>query len=457
MTSLTIMIVTVFVIGYAFIAMESLTKINKAAIALLMLVGCWTLYMFAPSQFLQLMHPDFAAADHQQMIEKITSIIQEHLGDTSTTLFFLMGAMTIVEIVDQNGGRNRVRGVMKTNSKRTLLWRIAFMTFILSAILDNLTTSIVMIMILRKLVSDHKDRIIYASLVIIAANSGGAFSPIGDVTTIMLWNKGLITALGVICEITIPSIISMVIPAFIMQFMLKGKLAMPEADAAADAAASDFSSAERKTVFVLGVGGLMFVPVFKGLTGLPPFVGILLVLGVLWTATELFYRNLHRSADAEGTQKRVTKLLKRVDMATILFFLGILMAVSCLAEVGVLQALGNGLNIWFGGNHYMVTGIIGVLSSIVDNVPLVAGCMGMYPVAQTGDMAVDGVFWQLLAYCAGVGGSMLIIGSAAGVVVMGLEKITFGWYMKHITWIAFVGYIAGIVSYWFIRTFIFAV
>ncbi len=457
MTSLTIMIVTVFVIGYAFIAMESLTKINKAAIALLMLVGCWTLYMFAPSQFLQLMHPDFAAADHQQMIEKITSIIQEHLGDTSTTLFFLMGAMTIVEIVDQNGGFNWVRGVMKTNSKRTLLWRIAFMTFILSAILDNLTTSIVMIMILRKLVSDHKDRIIYASLVIIAANSGGAFSPIGDVTTIMLWNKGLITALGVICEITIPSIISMVIPAFIMQFMLKGKLAMPEADAAADAAASDFSSAERKTVFVLGVGGLMFVPVFKGLTGLPPFVGILLVLGVLWTATELFYRNLHRSADAEGTQKRVTKLLKRVDMATILFFLGILMAVSCLAEVGVLQALGNGLNIWFGGNHYMVTGIIGVLSSIVDNVPLVAGCMGMYPVAPTGDMAVDGVFWQLLAYCAGVGGSMLIIGSAAGVVVMGLEKITFGWYMKHITWIAFVGYIAGIVSYWFIRTFIFAV
>ncbi len=457
MTSLTIMIVTVFVIGYAFIAMESLTKINKAAIALLMLVGCWTLYMFDPSQFLQLMHPDFAAADHQQMMEKITSIIQEHLGDTSTTLFFLMGAMTIVEIVDQNGGFNWVRGVMKTNSKRTLLWRIAFMTFILSAILDNLTTSIVMIMILRKLVSDHKDRIIYASLVIIAANSGGAFSPIGDVTTIMLWNKGLITALGVICEITIPSIISMVIPAFIMQFMLKGELAMPETDAAADAAASDFSSVERKTVFVLGVGGLMFVPVFKGLTGLPPFVGILLVLGVLWTATELFYRNLHRSADAEGTQKRVTKLLKRVDMATILFFLGILMAVSCLAEVGVLQALGNGLNIWFDGNHYMVTGIIGVLSSIVDNVPLVAGCMGMYPVAPTGDMAVDGVFWQLLAYCAGVGGSMLIIGSAAGVVVMGLEKITFGWYMKHITWIAFVGYIAGIVSYWFIRTFIFAV
>lgn len=451
------MIVSVFVVGYAFIAMESLTKINKAAIALLMLVGCWTLYMCDPSQFVQLMHPDFVATNHQQMMDKITSIIQEHLGDTSTTLFFLMGAMTIVEIVDQNGGFNWVRNVMKTKSKRALLWRIAFLTFILSAILDNLTTSIVMIMILRKLVSKHKDRIIYASLVIIAANSGGAFSPIGDVTTIMLWNKGLITALGVICEILIPSIISMVIPALIMQFMLKGNLTMPASNEAAEASVSDFSSEERKTVFVLGVGGLMFVPVFKALTGLPPFVGILLVLGVLWTATELFYRNLHRSTDAEGTQKRVTKLLKRVDMSTILFFLGILMAVSCLAEVGVLQSLGEGLNVVFEGNHYMVTGIIGVLSSIVDNVPLVAGCMGMYPVAPTGDMAVDGVFWQLLAYCAGVGGSMLIIGSAAGVVVMGLEKITFGWYMKHISWIAFVGYIAGIVCYWLIRTFLYAI
>lgn len=451
------MIVTVFVVGYAFIAMESLTKINKAAIALLMLVGCWTLYMCDPSQFVQLMHPDFVATNHQQMMDKITSIIQEHLGDTSTTLFFLMGAMTIVEIVDQNGGFNWVRNVMKTKSKRALLWRIAFLTFILSAILDNLTTSIVMIMILRKLVSKHKDRIIYASLVIIAANSGGAFSPIGDVTTIMLWNKGLITALGVICEILIPSIISMVIPALIMQFMLKGNLTMPASNEAAEASVSDFSSEERKTVFVLGVGGLMFVPVFKALTGLPPFVGILLVLGVLWTATELFYRNLHSSTDAEGTQKRVTKLLKRVDMSTILFFLGILMAVSCLAEVGVLQSLGEGLNVVFEGNHYMVTGIIGVLSSIVDNVPLVAGCMGMYPVAPTGDMAVDGVFWQLLAYCAGVGGSMLIIGSAAGVVVMSLEKITFGWYMKHISWIAFVGYIAGIVCYWLIRTFLYAI
>jgi hypothetical protein len=233
MTTLTISIIVVFVLGYALIATESLTKVNKAAIALLMLVGCWTLYMVDPMQYLQLMHPDYTGGA-AGMVEKVTGIIQEHLGDTATTLFFLMGAMTIVEIVDQNGGFNWVRKVMKTKSKRALLWRIAILTFFLSAILDNLTTSIVMIMILRKLVTDHKDRMVYASLVIIAANSGGAFSPIGDVTTIMLWNKGLITAAGVIAEIFIPSVVSMVIPALILQTMLKGEndsLPTSEADA----------------------------------------------------------------------------------------------------------------------------------------------------------------------------------------------------------------------------------
>lgn len=453
MTTLTILIVVAFVLGYACIATESLLKVNKAAIALLMFVACWTLYMFDPMQYLTAIHG--YTGDLSGMAAAVTSIIQEHLGDTSTTLFFLMGAMTIVEVVDQNGGFNWVRKVMKTNSKRALLWRIAFLTFILSAILDNLTTSIVMIMILRKLVTERNDRLIYASLVIIAANSGGAFSPIGDVTTIMLWNKGLITAVGVISEILVPSLVSMVIPAFILQYHLKGELQMPEMKESAETTAGVLTERQRKAVFWIGVGGLMFVPVFKSITHLPPFVGILLVLGVLWTTTELFYSHLQHGHDTEGTQKRVTNLLSRVDMSTILFFLGILMAVSCLAEVGVLAAMGDGLNTIFDGNHYLVTGIIGVLSSIVDNVPLVAGCMGMYPVAAAGDMAVDGIFWQLLAYCAGVGGSMLIIGSAAGVVVMGLEKITFGWYMKRITWIAFVGYIAGIVSYYFIRTFVF--
>lgn len=449
MSTLTIAIVIVFVLGYALIATESLTKVNKAAIALLMFVGVWTLFMFDPAAYL----PNCGVGD--KVAAAVSEVIEKHLGSTSTTLFFLMGAMTIVEVVDQNGGFNWVRRVMKTRSKRTLLWRIAFMTFVLSAILDNLTTSIVMVMILRKLVADHKDRIIYAALVIIAANSGGAFSPIGDVTTIMLWNKGLITAAGVISEIFIPSLLSMVIPAFILQYSLKGELVVPEASDDNNEAVSDFSEGQRKAVFWLGVGGLMFVPVFKSITHLPPFVGILLVLGVVWTTTEVFYRHLHRGHDREGLQKRVTNLLSRVDMSTILFFLGILMAVACLETVGVLTMLGKGLNVAFDGNHYAVTGIIGVLSSIVDNVPLVAGCMGMYPVAPTGDMAVDGIFWQLLAYCAGVGGSMLIIGSAAGVVVMGLEKITFGWYMKKISWIALVGYLAGIFSYWLIRTFIF--
>ena len=436
MTTLTILIVVAFVLGYACIATESLLKVNKAAIALLMFVACWTLYMFDPMQYLTAIHG--YTGDLSGMAAAVTSIIQEHLGDTSTTLFFLMGAMTIVEVVDQNGGFNWVRKVMKTKSKRALLWRIAFLTFILSAILDNLTTSIVMIMILRKLITERNDRLIYASLVIIAANSGGAFSPIGDVTTIMLWNKGLITAVGVISEILVPSLVSMVIPAFILQYHLKGELHMPEVKESAETAAGDLTERQRKAVFWIGVGGLMFVPVFKSITHLPPFVGILLVLGVLWTTTELFYSHLQHGHDTEGTQKRVTNLLSRVDMSTILFFLGILMAVAALEEIGALNLLGGGLNVWFDGNHFAVTGIIGVLSSIVDNVPLVAGCMGMYPMAEAGDFAQDGIFWQLLAYC-------------AGVVVMGLEKITFGWYMKHISWIVLVGYLAGMLAYYLQR------
>jgi Na+/H+ antiporter NhaD/arsenite permease-like protein len=345
--------------------------------------------------------------------------------------------------------------MIQTRSKRSLLWRIAFMTFCLSAILDNLTTSIVMIMILRKLVSERNDRIIYASLVVIAANSGGAFSPIGDVTTIMLWNKGVITAAGVILKLLVPSLVSMVIPAYLLSLSLKGELTFT-GNMAQTVRTDELTEMQRKIIFFLGVGGLMFVPIFKSITHLPPFVGILLVLGVLWTVTELFYAHLKEPEEKGAMQKRVTQMLTRIDMSTILFFLGILMAVACLETIGVLTRMGEGLNTLFDGNHYLVTGIIGMLSSIIDNVPLVAGCMGMYSVAPVGDMAVDGVFWQLLAYCAGVGGSMLIVGSAAGVVVMGLEKITFGWYMKRISWIAFIGYIAGILCYWLESAFIFA-
>ena len=444
MSTLTIAIVVVFVIGYACIALEALTKVNKAAIALLMCVFCWTLLMLAPGSY----YPTVAA---DGVIHHIAEVIEHHLGDAAGTLFFLMGAMTIVEIVDSNGGFNFVRDALKTRSKRKLLWRMAFMTFFLSAILDNLTTSIVMIMVLRKLVQSRNERLIYAGAIILAANSGGAFSPIGDVTTIMLWIKGVITTQGVLTEIFIPSLISMLIPVAILSLSLKGKF--DKSQNLVTGEVSQFTKTQRNIIFWLGVGGLIFVPIFKTITHLPPFMGILLVLGILWTTTEIFHYN---TSEDDTMAKRVSDIMTKIDLSTIMFFLGILMAVAVLQEVGVLTMLGKTLDETFQGNHYLVTGIIGVLSSIVDNVPLVAGCMGMYPVQAAGDLAVDGIFWQLLAYCAGVGGSILIIGSAAGVVVMGLEKITFGWYLKKISWVVFIGYIAGIFSYWVIRTFIFA-
>lgn len=436
MITITMFIIVAFVAGYLCIALESLTKINKAAIALLMCVVCWTLLMVSPGAY----YPDVAS---DGVLHHISEVIEHHLGDAAGTLFFLMGAMTIVEIVDSNGGFNFVRDIMKTRSKRKLLWRVAIATFFLSSILDNLTTSIVMIMVLRKLVQSREERLIYAALIIISANSGGAFSPIGDVTTIMLWIKGVITTQGILTEIFIPSLVSMLVPAFILQYSLSGKFDKEQNLVTAEI--SQFTKVQRNIIFWLGVGGLVFVPIFKSITHLPPFMGILLVLGVLWTVTEIFH---HNTSEDDTMAKRVSDLLSRIDLSTIMFFLGILMAVAVLQEIGVLTALGTGLNEVFVGNYYVINGIIGVLSSIVDNVPLVAGCMGMYPVAETGVMAIDGIFWQLLAYCAGVGGSMLIIGSAAGVVVMGLEKITFGWYLKRITWIAFVGYLAGIVTYW---------
>jgi len=433
---LTIAIVAVFVAGYACIALESVTKVNKAAVALLMFVACWALLLISPGSYFH------GAGD---VLEQAEAAIVSNLGDTSTTLFFLMGAMTIVEVVDQNGGFNFVRDALRTTSKKRLLWRIALMTFFLSAILDNLTTSIVLIMVLRKLIASRDDRLIYDAAIVIAANSGGAFSPIGDVTTIMLWNGGMITAAGAVLHLLLPSLLSLVVPVVLFQFTLKGELQQDGVALTQGPVEHELTAWERKTVFVLGVGGLMFVPLFHAITDLPPFMGILFVLAMLWVTTELFYAHLKTR---HGASHRVATLLSHIDMATILFFLGILMAVSCLKEIGVLTSLGRWLDGASGGNHYVVTGLIGIISSIVDNVPLVAGCMGMYPVAAVGDMAVDGIFWQLLAYCAGVGGSILIIGSAAGVVVMGLEKISFGWYLKHITPLAFIGYLAGMLGYW---------
>jgi len=435
--SLITIIVIAFVIGYAFIALESVTKINKAAIAVLMCVVCWTLLACG---FESLNIPGF----------ELNEAIEKNLGEAGTTLFFLMGAMTIVEIVDQHGGFNWVRGALASKTKRSLLWKIAFMTAILSAVLDNLTTSIVMIMILRKLVQDPKDRIWYAVCVIIAANAGGAFSPIGDVTTIMLWNGKMITALGVISEIIVPSFIAFIVPTAVMQMHLKGDLPEVKVDKRENEI-SHITKNERIIIFCLGVGGLCCVPVFHTLTELPAFMGILGVLGILWCVTEIIYR---KKEEHDPMAKRVTKMLSRIDLSTIMFFLGILMAVAVLSEIGVLTSIGKWLDESI-GNDYLVTGAIGILSSIVDNVPLVAGAMKMYVVDAAPNLAVDGIFWQLLAYCAGVGGSMLIIGSAAGVVVMGLERISFGWYMKNVTWIAFVGYVAGILCYWFEKTYIF--
>ena len=418
-------IVTFFILGYLCIALESVLKINKAVPALLMCVVCWTLYACGVG----------GEAD-------TSGRLLHHLGETCEILFFLMGAMTIVEIVDANGGFYFVHDALATKSKRALLWRITAMTFILSAILDNLTTSIVRIMVLRKLIEDHKDRMIYGGIIIIAANAGGAFSPIGDVTTIMLWIKGMISTGGVISQLILPSIVSVVVSALCVSLYLKGDVVAP-AGSASNLPAN--SPADRKIILFFGVGGLIFVPIFRMLTGLPPFMGILLALGVLWLVSE--WRTTRASIVVEDSHLKVTTLLSRIDLATILFFLGILLSVATLQETGVLTAFGQWLNEVSNGNHYLVTGVIGVVSSIVDNVPLVAGCMDMYPIAATGDFACDGLFWQLLAYCAGVGGSMLIIGSAAGVVVMGLEKISFGWYLKKFTWIAFVGYIAGMAVY----------
>ena len=451
---LTPLIVAVFVIGYLFITLEDVIKVNKAAVALLMCVACWVLYTLGAAEYVPTFYANELKTSGEAVMNFVPShILREHLGEISETLFFLMGAMTVVEIIDTNGGFNFVREALRSKTKRSLLWKIAFITFFLSAVLDNLTTTIVMVMVLRKLVYSHEDRLYYVGLIVIAANAGGAFSPIGDVTTIMLWIKGSVTAGGVMKEIFLASLAAMVVPALLLQYHLHGTLGSAEqSEEKAVADVHQFSGFERRLIFFFGVGGLLFVPIFHSLTELPPYLGILLVLGLLWTLTEVFYRTKkHRDST---TKQRVATILRKIDMTTILFFLGILLAVATLKETGVLPAFGQWLNEVSGGNHYLVTGVIGVASSIVDNVPLVAGCMNMYPIEAAGDFAQDGVFWQLLAYCAGVGGSMLIIGSAAGVVAMGLEKISFGWYLKNITWVAAVGYFAGIFIYWFERAVI---
>lgn len=437
---MTLAIVLVFVAGYAFIALEGLTRVNKTAVALLMCVTCWVLFYIG--------HP--AETGSGELITRL-------LGETCEIIFFLMGAMTIVEVVDTYGGFNFVRERMLTRSRRSLLWRITLITFFLSAVLDNLTTAIVMIMVLRKLVNDRDDRMLLACMVILAANGGGAFSPIGDVTTIMLWVKGNISAVGVLTGLFLPALVSVALPALLLQSRFKGAVDDSVAGTVvADGEAAGIPSRRlRHSVFAIGVGGLVFVPVFRVLTGLPPFMGILLVLALLWITTELVFRHEKGGDEDETFQQRVATLLHKIDLSTILFFLGILLSVSALSETGVLREAGTWLDRVSGGNPYGITGAVGVLSSVVDNVPLVAACMGMYDLLpgtasvtmEQLNYAVDGHFWQLLAYSGGVGGSLLIIGSAAGVVVMGLEQIPFGWYLKRFSWLALVGYLGGMGVY----------
>ncbi|MEE3412265.1 MAG: sodium:proton antiporter NhaD [Bacteroidales bacterium] len=432
MTSAMIVMVVVFVIGYFFIAMEHTFKINKSATALLLAVAMWTLYV-AIGGF-------HAGENHGVLIEA--------LGDTAEILFFLLGAMTIVETIDQHGGFSLITDRITTKSKRKLLWVISILTFFMSAVLDNLTTSIVMCALLRKLVSDKRDRWLFGGAVILAANSGGAWSPIGDVTTIMLWIKGNISAVGVIKETLLASIVCLIVPTLGISTMLKGELEKtPEVQTGSSV--SLISKLQSKIVLGIGVGFLVFTPVFKTITHLPPYMGILLGLSVLWIVTEL----MHKRRPEVYQRMNIGTVITRVDTPSVLFFLGILMAVSCLSSAGHLRLLAQGLDGL--GNFYLTDLIIGALSSIVDNVPLVAAAMGMYDIAPAGHFAMDGAFWEFLAYCAGTGGSLLIIGSAAGVAVMGMEKIDFVWYLKHISIWALLGYLAGAGTYILMSLFIF--
>ena len=442
-------LVVVFIIGYLFIALEHPVKIDKSATALLLGMVMWVLFILGADALPFVVEK---AAEHGyagHLSDFVNAEILHHMGEIATTLFFLIGAMTIVELVDVHGGFAIITDRITSRSKKKLLWILGFVTFILSAILDNLTTAIVMVMLLRKLVNDPKERWLYASMIIIAANAGGAWSPIGDITTIMLWVKGNISTGAVIMYILLPSLVALIVPLLFVTGRLNGKLDKIENEAKEEN--NHVNTQERNLLFFMGVGGLIFVPIFKTITHLPPFIGMLFSLSILWIVTEMIYNG--KALDPQR-QHRLPRILQRIDTPTILFFLGILMAVAVLQSTGILGDMANMLAEKVGDVN-VINIVLGFLSSIVDNVPLVAAAQGMYqiiPVEQAQALAAghwdinfiqDGAFWLLLTYCAGVGGSMLIIGSAAGVVVMGLEKINFGWYLKNISLIAMLGYLAG--------------
>ncbi|MBF0388165.1 MAG: sodium:proton antiporter NhaD [Candidatus Omnitrophica bacterium] len=415
------LIMVVFVLGYACIAFEHQLGVNKTAAALLTAVVCWVLLACQQAAV-----PGLPA-------HGLVDSLGHHMEGTSQIIFFLVGAMTIVQLMETHGAFQVVTDMLKVRDKRVLLWVVSLITFFLSSVLDNLTTAIVMVSLLHRLIDDRDERMIFGSMIIIAANAGGAWSPIGDVTTTMLWIGGRVSSLRIMEMLIIPSLISMLIPlAWLSRLLKKGAVAPVER------AVEDKPVGSRR-VFFLGLGALVFVPVFKGLTGLPPFVGILLGLGLLWLITDMTH-------GAEREHLKVPQALHKIDMSSILFFLGILLAVAALETAGVLRSLAVWMDSYFGNKDIIAT-LLGMLSAIVDNVPLTAATMGMYDVVR---YPMDCKLWELLAFTVGTGGSILIIGSAAGVVVMGMEKINFLWYLKKISLPALAGYLAGVGAYLFL-------
>ncbi len=410
-------ILIAFGIGYALIAFESQVKINKAAIALFTGVFIWSTYILFNSGS-----------------EEVVQQLIEHIGSISQIIFFLLGAMTIVELIDSYNGFEVITKQIKTNDKRILLVILSFITFFLSSVLDNLTTTIVMVTLTRKLLNEKKDRLLFIGMIVIAANAGGAWTPIGDVTTTMLWIGGQITSVNIIHRLFFPSLLSMIVPLSIISFMVKGHF-QRNINSNQQSIILNF---EKNIVFFTGISALIFVPIFKSITHLPPFIGILFGLSVLWIVSELLNRNR-----VQEERITVTKALRKIDIPSILFFLGILIAVAALESTGLLSSLATHLTSSV-GNLKIIAMSLGILSAIIDNVPLVAASMGMYDL-QT--FPTDHYFWELIAYCAGTGGSILIIGSAAGVAAMGIEKIDFFWYVKNISLVALIGYLSGAFLY----------
>jgi Na+/H+ antiporter NhaD/arsenite permease-like protein len=412
-------VITIFILGYLAIALEHPLKLNKAASALITGVLCWTLYMI-----------------RSDSAETVSEELLHHLGEIASILFFLLGAMTIVELIDSHNGFDIITEKINTTSKRKLLLIVAVITFFLSALLDNLTTTIVMVSLSAKLLKEREDRLWFAGMIIIAANAGGAWSPLGDVTTTMLWIGGQITALNVMKQLILPSIAVCLLPALLIGHHFRGK----KMEAVKLPARTEKERSEGKIILFSGIGFLIFVPVFKTITHLPPFMGMLLALGLMWIITTI----IHKGKESGLAQKyTVTHALQRVDTPSILFFLGILLAVSALQSFGLLTQLADVMSSTF-KNDYLIGTALGLLSALVDNVPLVAASQGMY------DLSVyptDHSFWTFLALTTGTGGSAIIIGSAAGVAAMGIEKIDFIWYLKKIAWLALAGFIAGIAVY----------